>query len=75
MSVELRMIQGQFPRLKDDMQLEEFGESKVALHLMVSLCNCRATKVRINQILNAFMRETEGFHSCAASEDANNCFD
>ena len=30
----MRMIQGQFPRLKDNFQLEEFGERKTVLHLM-----------------------------------------
>ena len=71
----MRMIQGQFPRLKDDMQQEEFGERKVVLPLMVSLHGHQATrKVRINQVLNTLMIEAEGFHSCAASEDANNCF-
>ena len=31
----MRMTQGQFPRLKNDFQLEEFGEQKVVLCLMV----------------------------------------
>ena len=46
----MRMIQGQFPRLKDNMQLEEFGERKVVLHLMVLLYNYQASKIGINQI-------------------------
>ena len=70
----MQMTQGQFPRLKDNIQLKEFGKQKVVWHLMVSLCNCQALKVGINQILNVFMSRKEGFHSCAALEDANNCF-
>ena len=34
----MRMIQGSFPRLKDKMPYEEFGERKVILNLMVLLC-------------------------------------
>ena len=34
----MRMIQGQFPRLKDPLQLlEEFGERKVVITLMILL--------------------------------------
>ena len=55
-------------------QMEEFGERKVVLHLMVPLHSHQAAKVRINQILNALMSKTEDFCSHAMSEDANNCF-
>ena len=65
------MMQGQFPRLKDDMELEEFGERKVVLHLMASLHSCQAAEVGINKISNALMSKTEGFCSHAASDDAN----
>ena len=58
----MRMIQGQFPRLKDNFQLEEFGERKVVLHLMVLLYNYQASKVGINQILKRF------------GKDINRCF-
>ena len=61
-----KMIQGESPRLEDSVQLEEFGEQKVMLHLMFSLHDCQASKVGINQILNSLMSETEGFHSCTA---------
>ena len=46
----MRTIQAQFPRLKDDMQHEEFGERKVILHLMVLSCNFQASKARIVEI-------------------------
>ena len=68
------MIQGQFPRMKDNLQLEEFGERKVILQLMVLLYNYQASKVGINQILNTFMSKTEGFYSYAITADANNQF-
>ena len=70
----MRMIQGQFPRLKDNFQLEEFGERKAVSHLMVLLHNFQASKAGINQILNTFMSRTEGFCSCAMTEDANDLF-
>ena len=59
----MRMIQGQFPRLKDPLQLEEFGEQKVVLSLMILLYNYQTSKVGINQILNTFMSKTKGFKS------------
>jgi transposase-like protein len=70
----MRMIQGQFPRLKDNFKFEEFGERKIVLHLMVLLYNYQAAKVGINQILNSFMSKTNGFYSYSISEDANNEF-
>ena len=59
----MRMIQGQFPRLKDPLQLEEFGERKVVLSLMILLYNYQISKVCMNQILNTFMSRTKGFES------------
>ena len=35
----MRMIQGQFPQLRDPMIFEEFGEKRVILNLMVLLYN------------------------------------
>ena len=69
----MRMIQGQFPRLKDPVQFEEFGERKVILHLMVLLYNYQTGQVGINHIKNSFMSCTKGFHSynCVLSETAN----
>ena len=46
----MRMIQGQFPRLKDRMPLEEFGERRVIMHLMVLLYNYQTGEVGINHI-------------------------
>ena len=72
----MRMIQGQFPRLKDRMGLEDFGERKVILHLLVLLYNYQASTVGINQILNTFMSKTDGFYSHdRVSTDANDVFD
>ena len=70
----VRVIQGQCPRLKDNMHLEEFGEQKVVLHLMVLLCNHQAPKVRTSQTSSALMSETEGLNSCMTPEDASNFF-
>mmetsp|Transcript_30179 Transcript_30179/g.63112 ORF Transcript_30179/g.63112 Transcript_30179/m.63112 type:complete len:103 (+) Transcript_30179:300-608(+) len=41
----MRMIQGSFPRLKDKMNYEVFGERKDILHLMVLLYNYQTDKV------------------------------
>ena len=57
----MRMIQGQFPRLKDPLLLEEFGERKVVITLMILLYNYQTSKVGMNQILNTFMSKTKGF--------------
>jgi hypothetical protein len=70
----MRMIQGSFPRLKDNFQYEEFGERKIVLHLMVLLYNFQASKVGINQILNTFMSKTEGFYSYSITPNANEEF-
>jgi hypothetical protein len=70
----MRMIQGQFPRMKDNFKFEEFGERKVVLHLMVLLYNFQASKVGINQILNTFMSKTEGFYSYSITQNANKMF-
>ena len=70
------VIQGQFPRLKDNCHLEERGERRVILHLMVLLCNFQTAKVKTNTILNTFMSETEGFlsYDYSITEDANHVF-
>ena len=72
----MRMIQGQFPRLKDPIPYEEMGERRRILHLMVLLYNFNTSTVGINQILNVFMSQTKGFHSYTTSnlfKVANNC--
>lgn len=70
----MRMIQGQFPRLKDPLQLEEGGERRVILMLMVNLYNYQASTIGINHILNSFMSRTEGFYSYNITETANEIF-
>lgn len=55
----MRMIQAQFPRLKDPLLYEENGERRVILTLMTRLYNYNVSKVGINQILNVFMRESD----------------
>ena len=59
----MRMIQGSFPRLKDKLPYEEFNERKIVQHLMVLLYNFQTHNIGINQILNTFMSQTEGFYS------------
>ena len=59
----MRMIQGQFPRMKDRLRLEELGDRKIIVHLVLLLYNYQCSKVGINQILNTFMSDTSGFES------------
>lgn len=59
----MRMIQGQFPRMKDRLTLEELGDRKIILNLLLLLYNYQCSAVGINQILNTFMSNTSGFES------------
>ena len=54
----MRMVQGQFPRSKDDFRLKKIGEWKAMLHQMVLLFNWQASKTGIKQILNTLMSGT-----------------
>ena len=65
----MRMIQGQFPRLKDPLQLEGFGKRKVVITLMILLYNYQTSKVGMNQILNTFMSKTKRFESYDGGDD------
>ena len=58
-----RIIQGSVLRLKDNMPYKEFSERKVILNLMVLLYNYQSHSIGINQILNVFMSQIEGFYS------------
>ena len=57
----MRMIQGQFPRMKEPIAHEEMGERRLLKHLMVLLCDCQTSTVSINQMLNVHMSQDEGF--------------
>ena len=59
----MRMISGQFPRLKDRMPLGDFQDRRIILQLMVLLYNYQTYNVGINHILNNYMSDTPGFHS------------
>jgi hypothetical protein len=73
----MRMISGQFPRLKDRMPLGDFQDRRVILQLMVYLYNYQTYNVGINHILNNYMSETPGFHSynTTITNTANRLFD
>ena len=70
----MRMVQGQFPRLKDALQYEEKGERKVILTLMVHLYNFHCANIGINTIQNAYCEKTNYFGRHAIDEDANQLF-
>ena len=59
----MRMINGQFPRLKDRMPLGDFQDRKVIMNLMVLLYNYQTYNVGINHILSNYMSKTPGFSS------------
>ena len=50
----MRALQSSFPRLCDRMILEQKGERRIAIKMMVYLYNLRARMVGINQIKNFF---------------------
>ena len=52
-----RALQASFPRLKDRLVFEEYGERKLIFKLFFLLYNLRARRVGINQILNTYMPE------------------
>eukprot|EP00536_Pseudo-nitzschia_multiseries_P005783 jgi/Psemu1/13521/gm1.13521_g len=57
-------IQGGFPQMKDSMFLEETGDRKIILKLIISfLYNFQTARVEINTILNTYMSETKGYFS------------
>ena len=67
----MRMIQGQFPRLKDALLYEEKGDRKVILSLMVHLYNFHCSTVGINTIQNSFCDKTSYFGGGMIDDDAN----
>ena len=69
----MRMIQGQFPCLKDHIRYEEKGERRVILNLMVLLYNYQCSRVRQNQILNTFMHSKKNYYGSSQlpTQEAN----
>ena len=61
----MRGLQGSFPRLKDRFTIEDFGERKIILEMIVLLYNARANKVGINQIRNTYMPWLESTDNAA----------
>ena len=55
----MRMVQGQFPRLKDVLPLEQ-NKRQTIIHLAVLIYNFTTSEVGINQILNTYMNADEG---------------
>ena len=58
----MRMIQAQFPRLKDPIYYEENGERRVILNLMVLLYNFQCSRVGHNMILSSFMHNKKNYY-------------
>ena len=59
----MRMIQDQFPRMKETLTLEELRDRKIILNLLLLLYNYPCIAVGIDGILNTFMSNTSGFES------------
>ena len=51
----MRMIQAQFPRLKDPIRLESNGDRKIIVRLMMALYNFQTYHIGHNTILNSYM--------------------
>lgn len=51
----MRAVQASFPRLKDTLPYEEYGERRIIMKCLLLLFNCRAHLVGINQIRNVYM--------------------
>lgn len=51
----MRGVQASFPRLKDTLPYEEYGERKMIVTCLMLLYNCRARLVGINQIRNVYL--------------------
>ena len=59
----IRMVQGQFPLLKDAIQFEENGERKVILTLMVHLYNFHCVHIGTNTMQNSYRKKKQLFRS------------
>ena len=71
----MRTIQAQFPRLKDPLHYEEYGERRVILNLMVCLYNFNTSMVGVNEILNSFYeQEKYKYYGFDITDDANDIF-
>ena len=51
----MRSFQASFPRLKDRIPFEQFGQRKIMMTMMILLYNLHTKKVGINQIRNVYM--------------------
>ena len=59
----MRMIQAQFPQIKDKIRFEEAGDRKVIFLLMVLLYNFQTDFIGINEMLNSFMEKKTGYYA------------
>ena len=68
----MRMIQAQFPRIKDNIQYEDEGERKIMFRLMCHLYNYQTHNIGHNIILNSYMQKKDGYYGYDnITEDAN----
>ena len=68
----MRMIQAQFPRLKDNVKFEDEGERKILFRLMCHLYNYQTHAIGHNTILNSYMQKKDGYYGYDnIAEDAN----
>jgi len=70
----MRMLQAQFPRMKDRIRYEEKGERRVILNLMVLLYNFQCSRIGHNEIFTTFMNDEDNYYGNYGSnigEEAN----
>jgi len=51
----MQAVQSSFPRLKDTLRYEEYGERRIMLTALLLLFNCRSRLVGINQLRNFYL--------------------
>ena len=68
----MRMFQGQLPRIKDRMCLEEYGERRITMNLPINLYNFQCSTIGHNQILLTFMRTSPATDMTIPYEELRN---
>jgi hypothetical protein len=58
----MRMLQAQFPRMKDRIAYKEKGERRVILNLMVLLYNFQCSRIGHNEIFTMFMNDEDNYY-------------
>jgi hypothetical protein len=58
----MRLLQAQFPGMKDRIRYKEKGELRVILNLMVLLYNFQCSRIGHNEIFTTFMNDEDNYY-------------